>query len=53
MIVLYSYLTRSKIIPSIPVKKLDTQDNLIEEYGEPKEDLVKIPLEDGNKEYAV
>ena len=35
------------------VDGLDTRNNLAEEWGEPIEDLVSIPLNDGNEEYVV
>ena len=36
-----------------PVDGLDTRDDLAEERGEPIEDLVLIPLNDGNEEHVV
>ena len=36
-----------------PVDGLDTRDDLAEERGEPIEDLVSIPLNDGNEEHVV
>ena len=32
---------------------MDTHDDLTEEWGEPIEDLVSIPLNDGNEEHVV
>ena len=36
-----------------PVDGLDTCDDLAEKWGEPIEDLVSIPLNDGNEEHVV
>ena len=36
-----------------PVDRLDTRDDLAEEWGEPIEDLVSISLNDGNEEHMV
>ena len=36
-----------------PIDGLDTRDDLAEERGEPIEDLVSIPLNDGNEEHVV
>ena len=36
-----------------PVDGLVTHDDLAEEQGEPIEDLVSIPLNDGNEEHVV
>ena len=36
-----------------PIDGLDTRDDLAEEWGEPIEDLVSIPLNDENEEHVV
>ena len=46
-------LQRSGQPDPCPVDGLDTHDDLTEERGGPIEDLVSIPLNDGNKEHVV
>ena len=38
---------------SYPVKGLDTYDELAKEHGTPVEELISIPLADGNSEHTV
>ena len=46
-------LQRNGQSDTCPVDGLDTHDDLTEEWGEPIEDLVSIPLNDGNEEHVV
>ena len=46
-------LQRSGQPDPCPIDGLDTHDNLTEERGGPMEDLVAIPLNDGNEEHMV
>ena len=46
-------LQRNSQSDPCPVDGLDTRDDLAEEWGEPIEDLVSIPLNDGNEEHVV
>ena len=46
-------LQRNGQLDPCPVDGLDTRDDLTEERDEPIEDLVSIPLNDGNEEHMV
>lgn len=44
----YLVSCQAKLPRTFPVEGLDTKDELSEERGEPKEDLLTIPLDDGD-----
>lgn len=44
---------QARVSHTIPVKGLDTHDELIKKQGKPAEDLITIPLHDGNPRHVV
>lgn len=46
-------LQGSKDTDAYPVKGLDTHDDLVEQQGEPDEDLIIISLADGSLEHMI
>lgn len=49
----YTISLQTQIPGTIPIEGLDIHDEFIDERGEPVEDLLAIPLHDGNLRHAV
>lgn len=53
MALLHGRSSGRKPLYALPIEGLDTCDDVGEECGEPVDDLIPMPLGDGNKEHVV